>query len=218
MVESGIILPNSTLDEQVLSKLSSYEDYLSYYIQLTEASDTVSWVKADFLVYMLKKMGANSLSALSRDMKQPFGTVDNYVRTARAFPPDKRNAAMSFSHHFKASFADKFDEKTKTFLTDKRFDWINRAQDERMSSRTLQANISEEKEKTANPDLGVKCSHCGKPNDKLQKWTLASPGAGKRIINLYLHEICFVEILKFIYDGHKEGVLPESQESNSGNQ
>ena len=218
MVESGIMLPNSTLDEQVLSKLSSYEDYLSYYIQLTEASDTVSWVKADFLVYMLKKMGANSLSALSRDLKQPFGTVDNYVRTARAFAPDKRNTAMSFSHHFKASFSDKYDEKTKTFLTNKRFDWINRAQDERMSSRTLQANISEEKEKTANPDLGVLCSHCGKPNDKLQKWTMASPQTGKRIINLYLHEVCFVEILKFIYDGHENTTPAEPQKSDAGNQ
>lgn len=217
MVETGVIIQSSTLDEQVLSKLTSYEDYLSYYIQLNEATDAVSWVKADFLLYMLHKMGASSLLALSRDMKQPFGTVDNYIRTARAFPPEKRNEAMSFSHHFKASFADKYDEKTKTFLTDKRFEWVNRAQDERMSTRTLQANITEAKEKTENPDLGVSCSHCGKPNEKLQKWTMASPGTGKRIINLYLHEVCLVEILKFIYDGHKEGILPESQESNSGN-
>ncbi len=217
MVESGIVLPNSTLDPQVLSKLTTYEDYLSYYIQLSEATDAVSWVKADFLLYMFHKMGANSLLALSKDMKQPFGTVDNYIRTARAFPVEKRNPAMSFSHHFKASFADVYDEKTKTFLTEKRFEWLNKAQDERMSTRTLQANISEEKEKQGNPELGVLCSHCGKPNEKLQKWTMMSPGTGKRVINLYLHEVCFVEILKFIYDGHQEGSPAESQENNSGN-
>lgn len=216
MSENTIILPNSTLDLNVLSRLSTYEDYLSYYIQLSEINDTVSWVKADFLVFMLKKMGADSLLALSRDLKQPFGTVDNYIRTARAFPTDKRNSAMSFSHHFKSSFADRYDDKTKTFLTNKRFDWINRAQDEKMSTRTLQANISEEKEKTENPDLGVLCSHCGKPNDKLQKWTMASPGTGKRIINLHLHEVCLVEILKFIYDGHKETTPAEPPKSDVG--
>ena len=216
MTKTGIILPNSTLDPQVLSKLSSYEDYLAYYIQLSEATDTVSWGKADFLLYMFHKMGVNSIMALSKDMKLPFSTVDNYIRTAKAFVVDKRNPAMSFSHHFKASFADKYDKKTKTFLTDYRFDWLNKAQDERMSTRKLQANIQEEREKIEDPNKGILCSHCGNPNEKLQKWTLMSPGTGQRIITLYLHEVCSLEILKFIYEGHKTTASPEPQEGNAG--
>lgn len=210
MIEEVAIIKHSTLDPQILEKLSTYEDYLSYYIQLSEVTDTVSWVKSDFLIYMFNKMGPDSLMALSRDVKIPFGTVDNYIRTARAFPINTRNSAMSFSHHFKASFADKYDKVTKTFKTEKRFEWLNKAQDDGMSTRRLQANISETKEKEENRDLGVKCSHCDKPSENLQKWTMMSPGAGKRIINLYLHEFCFVEILKYIYEGHAERVLPES--------
>jgi hypothetical protein len=198
MTETGMILDNPTLDTATLAKLSTYEDYLAYYMQLNDANNVISWSKADFLLYMSQKLGSNSIMLLSKEIGLPFGTVDNYIRVAKAFPFDRRNYELSFSHHFKASFADTYDKKTKTFLTDKRFEWLNKAQDDKMSTRRLQANIQEEKEKIEDPNKGILCTHCGKPDKRLQKWTLTNYGDGHRVITLYLHEICAVDILNFI--------------------
>ena len=140
------------LDHTILQRLENYEDYLSFYIQLEEASGVFAWLRADTLYQMAKKLGENSLHQLAIDLRQSRSTVINYVRTARAFPHQEREPMVSFSSHFQASFADSYDEKTEQFKTNTRFEWIKKAADEGMSTRKLQKQIKEKKAIAAGAD------------------------------------------------------------------
>jgi len=131
------------LDHSILEKLENYEDYISFYIQLEEASGAVAWLRADMLYRMVEKLGEESLSKLSADLKQPRSTVINYVRVARAFPLEKREPIVTFSAHFQASFADSFDEKSGTFKSNERFKWIKKVAEDQLSTRQLAKEIKE---------------------------------------------------------------------------
>jgi len=133
------------LDSKVLENLESYDDFLSYYIQIDQTSSAFSWLKADLLFKMTQKLGDNSVRKLAEDIKQPVSTIVNYTRTAMAFPPEKREEGASFSIHFQASFADSLDEKSKEFDGDKRFDWLEKAVDNNMSTRKLAEEIQLQK-------------------------------------------------------------------------
>lgn len=133
------------LDASILDNLDSYDDFLSLYIQLDQTSSAFSWLKADLLLRMTQKLGDNSVQKLAEDIKQPASTIVNYTRTALAFPPEKREEGASFSLHFQASFADSLPDKSKGFETDKRFEWLERAMDENMSTRKLAEQIQIEK-------------------------------------------------------------------------
>lgn len=124
---------------------TTYEDFLASYIQLEEESAQFSWLKADLLNTFSEEYGDKSLTVLSNDIKQPQSTIKNYARVAKAFPKDKRLPNASFTLHFKACFADKYDPKTREFVTSNRFDWLNRAIDEKWSTRRLEEEIQEER-------------------------------------------------------------------------
>lgn len=133
-------------DYSLLENLDSYEDYLSFYIQLEEAQAGVAWMKADTLLHMLDKLGNNSPVQLSKDLKLPTSTVSNYIRVARAFPVDKREPLMTFSAHLEASFADSYNDRTGEFNGEKRMKWIVKAAEDMMSTRQIKKEISESKE------------------------------------------------------------------------
>lgn len=147
MSESALTPINNplALDASVLDNLESYDDFLSYYIQLDQTSSAFSWLKADLLLRMTQKLGDNSVRKLAEDIKQPASTIVNYTRTALAFPPEKREEGASFSIHFQASFADSLDDKTREFGGEKRFDWLEKAVDNNMSTRRLAEEIQMEK-------------------------------------------------------------------------
>jgi len=134
-----------SLDKNVLEQLESYDDFLSFYIQLDQTSSAFSWLKADLLLKMTDKLGNDSVKKLAQDIHQPASTIVNYTRTALAFPPETREEGASFSAHFQASFADSLDEKTKEFQSDKRFEWLEKSIDENMSTRKLAEQIQIEK-------------------------------------------------------------------------
>ena len=136
---------NLGLDPAVLDNLQSYDDFLSFYIQIDQTTSTFSWLKADLLLKMTQKLGENSVKKLAEDIKQPPSTIVNYTRTALALPPETREEAATFSAHFQASFADSLDEKTREFQTDKRFEWLEKSIDENMSTRKLAEQIQIEK-------------------------------------------------------------------------
>src|SRR3990167_7527005 len=142
---SSSIVPDYTL----LDKLQNYEDYLSFYIQLEEAHKTFAWLKADTLLHMSKKLGQDSPTQLAKDLKLPPSTATNYIRVARAFPPNTREELTTFSGHLEASFADSYDDKTGTFEGNKRFDWVKKAAEENMPTRLLKREISESKEENS---------------------------------------------------------------------
>lgn len=158
MDENNALIPQEMpigIDHSILEKLEDYEDYLSFYMSLEEATGAVAWLKADMLYRMVQKLGENSLMQLSQDLKQARSTVINYVRVARAFPADKREPIVPFSTHFQASFADSYDEKSGTFKSDERFKWVEKAAVEGISTRELQKQIKEQKAITAGEDPAV---------------------------------------------------------------
>jgi hypothetical protein len=158
MTEEGIVLQKDELMtigdhyDQYLDKLQTYEDYLSFYSQLDEASSAFSWVRADVLLQMVMNLGDKSVEELAKDLKQPRSTVTNYVRVARAFPPDKREPIVPFSTHYQASYADSYNEKTKVFDGELRFELIKKAADDGLSVRQVIKQMQETKALKSAPD------------------------------------------------------------------
>ena len=128
-----------------LEKLETYEDYIQTLINLSEASENISWYRSDIFVSFAKKFGKESLVALARDLKQPHSTLVSYIRTAKAFPPEKRVATLTFSAHFQASLIDSFDGEN--FAEEKRYSLIEKAADEHMSTREIAERVKKVREK-----------------------------------------------------------------------
>ena len=190
------------LSHDILKKLESYEDYLSFYIQLDQASTAFAWLKADLLFQMAAKLGETSIEQLARDISQPRSTVINYVRTARAFPMEQRSPAASFSLHMRASFADAYDEKTG-FQGDERFKWVDKAVDEGLSTREVGEAIQRDKLRESLGVAILPCSRCDKTDGTIKPFVMYSPGGHIEANRFELHDTCLNEVTAFIY-GNKE--------------
>lgn len=184
------------LDATILKNLESYDDFLSFYVQLEETSSAFSWLKADLLHEFVKKHGEKSLDALSQDIKQPRPTINNYSRLAKAFPTEKRIQNLSFTGHLVACFADSFDTKKDDFVTQERFTWAQQAADEGWSTRKLHRKIQEVKDAT--PNLKRYCTHCGKNEGEIQEYIIYRIGVRKAPEKFDLHEDCYIRIQSFI--------------------
>lgn len=187
------------LTADILNKLENYEDYLSFYIQLDQTSTAFAWLKADLLFQMVDKLGEPSVEQLARDVNQPRSTVVNYVRTARAFPHDKRDPNVPFSIHFRASFADTYDDKTQSFQGEERFKWLAKAIDEGMSTRVLGDAIQREKKREGLNVEKLPCTRCAKTDGEIKPYILYSPGAHLKGESFDLHSACYNEVIECIY-------------------
>lgn len=187
------------LSSDILDKLETYEDYLSFYIQLDQASTAFAWIKVDLLLKMASKMGETSVEQLARDINHPRSTVVNYVRVARAFPKDRRDEQASFSIHFKAAFADSYNDKTGEFDADTRFKWVEKAVDEGMSTRVLGELIQRDKQRELLNLEVLPCSRCKSAEGEIKPYVLYSPGEHTPSERFELHEACYAEILIFIH-------------------
>ena len=186
------------LDDESVSGLVTWEDWISTYLQLNEATNSTSWLKADFLVKLFDKFGGESLEKFASDVGEPRSTVTNYVRVSRAFPPENRVPHMSFTHHYQASFVDSYDESKKEFTTDKRFGIMEEAGTRNISTRQLKDEIQEIKEKEYNPLTKDICNFCKKETSEYQRYVFFSPGAGKEADKFKFHEKCYKKILEYI--------------------
>ena len=140
--------PMIGLNKNILKSITSYEDFISYFLELEQSSMAVSWIKADLFIAFVEKFGQASIAALAKDIKQPASTIVSYIRTARAFDPEKRFPEISFSHYFQASFADSYENGE--FTGEKRYELIGRAIDEKMSTRQVAREAKQTKEE--NPE------------------------------------------------------------------
>lgn len=183
------------LDKNILNQLQNYEDFLSAYIQLDQATTAFSWLKADLLNELLKKQGDKGVDMIARDLKEPRGTVGNYIRTARAFPPERRSPRASFTLHFKASFADSYGRKNHEFKGDKRFEWLNKAVDDNMSTRALEEAIK--REELIEIGAPIICQKCGQSHGEVGLYVIFS--SSQKIREEWnLHATCYQEIRNFI--------------------
>lgn len=188
-----------SLDKEEINKLQAWEDWVTYYLQLGEASNSFSWYKADLLLALYGKFGEGSLDKFASDVKEPKSTVINYVRTARAFPPDKRIAHLSFTHHFQASYADSFNEKTNEFEGELRHELLAKAADDNLSTRALQDEVKESK-KTDYREVKT-CDFSGVSSDKVGRFVFYSPEL-HLAEKFYLHPDAFKEIVRYIRTAH----------------
>lgn len=190
------------LSENLASRLDTWEDHVSYYISLSEASNSFSWIKADILHHLTEKFGESSLEKISHDINEPASTVASYVRVARAFPVEKRDQTLSFSHHFQASFADSYDESKGEFTTNNRFEWIERAADENLSTRRMKEEIKETKGVDTGWKSVDKCDFCQISSPTVTKYVFFSPTQKGNSVKYMLHPDCFQDIIDYI-DNHK---------------
>jgi hypothetical protein len=181
--------------------LETWGDYVAYYKRLDQIASAFSWAKAEVLLQLIEKFGEQSVEDFSRDIEQPRSTVINYVRTARAFPPDSRNENLSFSAHFQASFADSFDDKTGAFASDNRFRWLDKAEKENLSTRAIAEGIQLEKQKRELAVEIIPCDYCGLGDRETKLFVFYSPGAKREADKFMLHEDCYTEVITGIKGG-----------------
>lgn len=186
------------LDPKIASQLDTWEEWISYYLQLGEASNSVSWIKADLLNELEKKFGGESIEKFATDVNEPRSTVTNYIRTARAFPIETRVPHLSFTHHYQASFADSYDENKKEFATNTRFDLIEKAASDNISTRQLKDRIHEQKEANKEDAAPPTCELCKKDTKGVREYCIYSPGLGKQSVRILLHEMCLTKVLEII--------------------
>lgn len=178
------------LNPNVLNNLNSYDDLISFYIQIEETSSSFHWLKADVLLEISRKFGEKTLEVLSSELRQPRTTISNYIRTAKAFPQNKRIPNASFTLHFQACFADVYDAK-KGFTGEKRFDWVARAADEGWSTRRLHDAITAEKKEL--PTQIKQCNYCGGSDGEISEYIVYKLGIRKEPDKFSLHDNCFQE-------------------------
>ncbi len=184
------------LDDDAVRDLVTWEDWVTTYLQLNEANNSVSWLKADFLSKLYEKFGGGSLEKFASDVGEPRSTVANYVRTSQAFPPKARIHHVSFTHHYQASFSDSYDESKKEFATDTRFKVVEDAADRKISTRQLKDEILEAKDRPQ--QKAVTCDLCKKDTEEYQKYVFFAPGTGGKADKYTLHKKCYEEIREFI--------------------
>jgi len=186
------------LSPDVKSKLVSWEDHISYYLQLTETANAFSWQKADVLLNLIDTFGDRSMEKIANDIGEPRSTVVNYVRASKAFPPKTRDPMASFTHHFQASFADSYNEKDGKFDTNKRFEWLAKAVDDNLSTRRLKEQVKEAKEIAFVGTTGKEDSLTGEITPGVVKWVFFPVGTQGNAHNFWLCPESVEKILKFI--------------------
>ncbi len=176
--------------------LNSWEDHLTVLLQLSEATAGLSWVKADVIAHMVNTFGETSIAKIAIDIAEPASTISAYTRVSRAFPQEQRNPCVSFSHHLQASFSDSYDETKKEFVGEERFDWVNKAEDERLSTRRLRNEIKDHKIESA-PEWveKKKCDHCHLDGDDIVKYVFFCPTQHGTSVKFVLHPQCFQDIV-----------------------
>jgi len=185
------------LTKEIEKNLETWEDHVSYYVQLSEASNSFSWIKADILLHLAEKFGDSSIEKISNDIGEAPSTVANYVRVARAFPPKTRDPILSFSHHYNASFADSYDESRGEFVTENRFGWVERAANENLSTRRLREEIKDDKDTHGQDEtFAPNCDFCGTEGHNVKKHVFWCPGG--KSVKFMLHPDCFEDIIRYV--------------------
>lgn len=189
-------LPQMGLSAEMEANLSTWEDHLSVLSHLAESTTGLSWIKSDIICHMVTTFGESSIAKIALDLNEPASTISAYSRVSKAFPQDKRNPMVSFSHHLQASFADSYSEVDKKFVGEERFDWVNKAEDERLSTRRLRNEIKDHKIESA-PEWveKKKCDFCHLDGDDIVKYVFFCPTQHGTSVKFVLHPLCFQDIV-----------------------
>lgn len=129
------------LDYKDIDKAEEWEDLIGLWHIASEVDKYSQWYKGDIAARIGVKFGEDSLGQFAQEVGENRSTLDNYRRVARAFPPTKRNYNVPFSIFLASSFADSFNKKDQKFESNKRFDWIEKAEERKWSFQRLRYEL-----------------------------------------------------------------------------
>lgn len=129
------------LDHKDIDRAEEWEDLVGLWQIASEVDRYSQWYKGDIAARIGVKFGEDSLGQFAQEVGENRSTLDNYRRVARAFPPSKRRYNVPFSTFLAASYADSFNKKDQAFESDKRFDWIEKAEEKQWSFQRLRYEI-----------------------------------------------------------------------------
>lgn len=170
-------------------KLDSWEDRISAWENAKNYAVASSWVQADVYASLIPQFGEKSLATFAKEINIPTTTVTNYARTSQAFPLDKREPMLTFTHHLQASQADTKNRKGE-FLSDTRFEWIIKAADEKWPVARLVTEIQQAKKKAEQNTEILPCERCGKSDGEIKTYLLYNIGQRSNAKRIELHAIC----------------------------
>lgn len=134
-----------TLDPTSLGKAKEWEDFVSLWMVSKEIDQFNQWFKGDIADRLTILYGENSLKKFAQDVDENVVSIEHYRRVARAFPIGKRGLNLSWTHYFIASFTDSYKKGSNHFFGRERFNWVDKAHDERWSTTRLAQEIKKAK-------------------------------------------------------------------------
>lgn len=194
----SLISSNSelSLPSEISQQLNSPEDYENAFQQVTEQKNTFIWWEADLIFDYWKKY-LKPLDVYRAGQLLSSNTVKYYLRTAAGFPPHTRIPAISFSHHYQATFADEWDSRTIEFKGERRFLYAENASDEGWSVRKLKEKMQDDEEKRAKNIEDFECAFCSDTKEQVFKYSTYRFGTPKMAPQkFYAHQSCLDTMMK----------------------
>jgi len=193
------VMNNLTAQPVLPPTIESWEDFIAYYQRLSEVSANVSWHKADTLLALSKKFGYESLGKFAQQIDEPRSTVVSYVRVARAFPPEEREEFVPFSTHLAASYIDTYSESSKEFSTEQRFQLLEEAAGDGLSTRAVHQKVQEEKvSRQERGEIVIECDFCRTNTAPIFPCVFHLPFRQRKSDRFNLHDLCYESIVKMI--------------------
>ena len=116
------------LNREDIDQAKEWDDLIGLWHNTTEVDRLAQWYKGDIAVRIGIIFGEDSLGQFAHEVGESRSAIDNYRRVARAFPPNKRDYNLPFYTFLAASLADSFDKGKKEFASEKRFEWVEKAE------------------------------------------------------------------------------------------
>jgi len=129
------------LSQKDIKGAVEWEDFIGLWHLTAEVDQYIQWHRGDIAARISVKFGEDSLGQFAQEVGESRSTLDNYRRVARAFPPSRRRYNLPFSTFLAASYADSFNKKDQAFESDKRFSWIEKAEEKQWSFQRLRYEI-----------------------------------------------------------------------------
>lgn len=185
----------------LLPRLESWEDFLSAFFKLTEYEQKSIWYRADLLTQMADKFGSEHIKQFAADVGMPYLTIYTWVRTARAFPEDRRDTTLPFTTHVYAGFTDNYNDVEGKFSGTERFGWIQKAANELLPAREIRRQIEQKKrQQELVGEFGIstiRCSYCNKNNsDGMETYSISCASRRGNVGKFDMHYECFLQFTK----------------------
>jgi len=186
------------LNKKFFDQYKTLDEKQTLYADIKIAANASSWMQADFFKYLWEDTDEKTLNKFAGTVGEPPGTINNYIRTAQAFSELERNPMLTFSHHFQASLSDSYDSKTKKFQTATRYTWLEKAADQRLTTRQLNEEIIRTKRVK---ELGTSepCLWCKKTDTTVNPYNLFNTQS-KHTDHVSFHDACYQAILTYVKD------------------